>query len=147
VADTAAELGLRIVQLHGEEPPDDLPALGHLYVVRAYRLGDAAAVARMRADLEACRALGRLPDAVLVDAHVPGQAGGTGQAIATDVLVALPPLPRLILAGGLTPQNVAERISLVSPWMVDVASGVENAPGCKDPARVAAFVRAVRGRA
>jgi phosphoribosylanthranilate isomerase len=84
---------------------------------------------------------------VLVDAHVPGQEGGTGQSITGDVLAALPPLPRLILAGGLTPHNVAERVARVRPWMVDVASGVENTPGCKDPARVAAFVRAVRGQA
>jgi phosphoribosylanthranilate isomerase len=146
VAETAGQLGLSIVQLHGHEPPEDLLALGHLFVVRAYRLGDAAAVARMKADLDACRALGRLPDAVLIDAYVPGQEGGTGQTITADVLAALPPLPRLILAGGLTPENVAARVARVQPWMVDVASGVESAPGCKDPARVAAFVRTVRGQ-
>ena len=99
----------------------------------------------MVADLDDCRALGRLPDAVLLDAYVPGQAGGTGQTIDAKLLAALPPLPPVILAGGLTPENVAARIALVRPWMVDVASGVESAPGCKDPARVAAFLRAVRG--
>jgi len=145
VAEVAARLGLRIVQLHGQEPPEDLLALAHLDIVRAYRLGDAAAVARMASDLEACRSLGRPPDAVLVDACVPGQAGGTGQSIAVDLLAALPPLPRLILAGGLNPDNVAERIATVRPWMVDVASGVETSPGCKDPARVAAFLSAARG--
>ena len=88
---------------------------------------------------------GRLPDAVLLDAYVPGQAGGTGQTIDAKLLAALPPLPPVILAGGLTPENVAARIALVRPWMVDVASGVESAPGCKDPARVDAFLRAVRG--
>ena len=80
--------------------------------------------------------LGRPPDAVLVDAFVPDQAGGTGQAIAADILSLLPPLPRLILAGGLTPENVAERVARVRPWMVDVASGVESSPGRKDSARV-----------
>jgi phosphoribosylanthranilate isomerase len=145
VAGLASRIGLRIVQLHGREPPEDLLVLRHLFIVRAYRIGDAAAVARMAADLEECRALGRLPDAVLLDAHVPGEMGGTGQTIDAKLLAALPPLPPVILAGGLTPENVAARIALVRPWMVDVASGVESAPGCKDPARVDAFIRAVRG--
>jgi phosphoribosylanthranilate isomerase len=140
----ASEIGLRIVQLHGQEPPEDLLVLGHLFIIRAYRIEDASAVARMVTDLDVCRAVGRLPDAVLLDAHVPGQAGGTGQTIDAKLLAALPPLPSLILAGGLTPENVASRIALVRPWMVDIASGVESAPGCKDPARVAAFLRAVR---
>jgi phosphoribosylanthranilate isomerase len=146
VADVAERLGLRVVQLHGQEEPEDLVALNHLFLVRAFRLGDAAAVARMSAYLEACRALGRLPEAVLVDAFVAGQAGGTGKEIVDEVLDFLPSLrlPRLILAGGLTPENVGARIARVHPWMVDVASGVESAPGRKDPARVAAFVRAVR---
>ncbi len=144
VAEVAEQLGLRIVQLHGREPPEDLLPLRHLFIVRAYRLGDAAAIARMSADLDECRALGRVPDAVLVDADVPGQAGGTGRPIAALLLAALPPLPRLILAGGLTANNVAERIAQVRPWMVDVASGVESAPGCKDPGRVAAFLAAAR---
>jgi phosphoribosylanthranilate isomerase len=144
VARLASEIGLRIVQLHGREPPEDLLVLSDLFIIRAYRIGDSSAVARMVTDLDVCRAVGRLPDAVLLDAHVPGQAGGTGQTIDAKLLAALPPLPSLILAGGLTPENVASRIALVRPWMVDVASGVESAPGCKDPARVAAFLRAVR---
>jgi phosphoribosylanthranilate isomerase len=90
--------------------------------------------------------LGRPPDAVLVDSLVPGRAGGSGQAIAADLLSLLPSLPRLILAGGLTPENVADRITRVRPWMVDVASGVESAPGLKDLARVKAFITAARPR-
>jgi phosphoribosylanthranilate isomerase len=147
VAEIAGRVGLRIVQLHGQEPPEDLLALPHLSIIRAFRLGDLEAVARMSSYLERCRELGRVPDAVLIDAYVPGRSGGTGQAIGADVLDALPPLSRLILAGGLTPENVAERIARVRPWMVDVASGVESAPGRKDPARVAAFLGAARGLA
>jgi phosphoribosylanthranilate isomerase len=149
VAVVAARLGLRVVQLHGQEPPEDLAALDHLYVVRAVRLGHAGAVAQMARYLDECRTRGRPPDAVLVDAYVAGRPGGTGQAIADEVLDRLPALrlPRLILAGGLTPENVGARVTRVRPWMVDVASGVESAPGRKDPARVAAFVRAVRPEA
>jgi len=146
VAGLADRLGLRIVQLHGREPPEDLPALGRLRIIRSYRLGDADDVARMNADLVRSEALGRRPDAVLVDAFVPGQAGGTGREVAAEVLAILPPLPRLILAGGLTPENVADRVARVRPWMVDVASGVESAPGRKDPVRVVAFLKAARGR-
>ena len=79
--------------------------------------------------------MGRLPDAVLIDAYVAGQSGGTGATVASDVLDCIPPLPRLILAGGLTPENVAAKVARVRPWMVDVASGVESAPGRKDPAK------------
>ena len=84
---------------------------------------------------------------MLVDAFVPGLAGGTGTAIDPSLLDAAPALPRLILAGGLTAENVAQRIARIRPWMVDVASGVESAPGRKDPASVAAFIRAVHSGA
>jgi phosphoribosylanthranilate isomerase len=142
----ADRLGLRIVQLHGQEPPEDIAALSHLRVIRAFRLGDAEDVGRMVRYLRRVEELGRPPDAVLVDSLVTGQAGGSGRAIADDLLSLLPPLPRLILAGGLTPENVAHRVARVRPWMVDVASGVESAPGLKDPARVNAFIKAARPR-
>ena len=90
------------------------------------------------------RAVGRLPDAILIDAYVAGTLGGTGATIADDVLDHVPPLPRLILAGGLNAQNVGERVARVRPWMVDVASGVESAPGRKDLARIVAFIAAAR---
>lgn len=144
VARVAEQVGLSIVQLHGQEPLADLLALGHLTIIRAFRLGDAAAVARLEQTLHQAEALGRAPDAVLIDADVAGLAGGTGRSIPLEVLDGLPVLPRLILAGGLTPENVAERVARVRPWMVDVASGVESSPGRKDPERVAAFVRAAR---
>ena len=146
VAEVAARVGLRIVQLHGDEPPEDLLALRHLRVVRAFRLADSGSIAAMQAYLSVAEALGRPPDAVLIDAFVAGQPGGTGRSIADAVLDGLPPLPRLILAGGLTPENVAERVARVRPWMVDVAGGVEREPGRKDPARVAAFIRATLAR-
>ncbi|AGA25946.1 phosphoribosylanthranilate isomerase [Singulisphaera acidiphila] len=144
VAALADRIGLGIVQLHGQEPPEDLGRLGHLRLVRAFRIGSADAVAAMVAYLRRAEDLGRGPDEVLVDAYVPGCDGGTGQAIADHLFPLLPPLPRLILAGGLTPENVAERVARVRPWMVDVASGVESAPGQKDPDRVVAFIQAAR---
>ena len=144
VGEIALGLGLQIVQLHGREPALDLLALARFQIIRAFRLGRLADIQEMLAYLERAQALGRPPDAVLVDAAVPGQAGGTGTLVAEDILDLLPPLPRLILAGGLDARNVAARIRRARPWMVDVASGVESAPGRKDPAQVHAFIRAAR---
>ena len=99
---------------------------------------------RSRSYLDRAEALGHPLHAVLVDAFVPGVAGGTGVAIAEDLLGLDPRRPRLILAGGLTPENVAERAGRVRPWMVDVASGVESSPGRKCPERIGAFAAAAR---
>lgn len=142
----AKAVGLKVVQLHGSEPPGDIKALAGLDVIKAFRLGSSDDLVKMRAYLDDCQALGAPPWAVLVDASVPGRAGGTGQTVADDLIKDLPPLERLVLAGGLAPENVAQRLATMPyrPWMVDVASGVECVPGMKDAARVTAFVKAVR---
>jgi phosphoribosylanthranilate isomerase len=145
VARLANRLGIGIVQLHGQEPPEDLVELGSFQIVRAFRLDRASDWGAVTEYLGRAVKLGRAPDAVLIDARVPGQMGGTGALIADDVLDAIPPLPRLILAGGLTPENVEERAARAQPWMVDVASGVESSPGRKDLDRARAFIRAARG--
>ena len=87
----------------------------------------------------------RLP-ALVVDAYHKDLYGGTGESASVDVALAVKELtPRLLLAGGLNPDNVAARVQAIRPWGVDVASGVEGGtPGIKDPARVRAFVAAVR---
>jgi len=144
VAEVAERLGLSIVQLHGQEPPEDLLQLGPIRVIRAFRLGHPSEWEGVRDYLSRADALGRPLEGVLVDAYVAGRPGGTGESIGDDILDCRPLLPHLILAGGLTPRNVADRFARVRPWMVDVASGVESAPGRKDPASVAAFIRAAR---
>lgn len=83
-------------------------------------------------------------EAVLVDAWHASAAGGTGRTFEWGHAVELARTRKLVLAGGLTPENVGAAIDAVHPWMVDVSSGVEAAPGRKDPARVRAFVEAVR---
>jgi phosphoribosylanthranilate isomerase len=144
IQDTCDRLGLRVVQLHGDEPDSIIADLQRdgLTVIRAVRIGSTADLERLAAMLDRAA-----PDAVLVDAFVPGQAGGTGKTIAMDLLERLPPLPRLVLAGGLDAANVAGLVARVRPWMVDVASGVESSPGRKDLARVAAFITAAVGGA
>jgi phosphoribosylanthranilate isomerase len=142
VATIANSLGISIVQLHGNEPAEDLVELRSFQIIRAFRLNQPSDWSPVTEYLQSAVRLGRAPDAVLIDAYAPGQIGGTGLVVADDVLDSIPPLPRLILAGGLTPENVAKRAARVRPWMVDVASGVESFDGRKDLERVEAFIRA-----
>lgn len=83
-------------------------------------------------------------EAVLLDAWAPDAAGGTGRTFEWTLAEGLARARRVVLAGGLTPANVGAAIAQVRPWMVDVSSGVEAGPGVKDPARVRAFMEAVR---
>jgi phosphoribosylanthranilate isomerase len=143
IREKVQRLGLDWVQLHGDEPPEFLAELPGLAVIRAVRLSDWA-----RAVLPAAEGkLVRLPKAVLIDAFSASAYGGTGMTVAWDAIPEarrrLAGLP-VILAGGLTPKNVAEAIQAARPDSVDVASGVESSPGVKDLAMVKDFVAASR---
>jgi phosphoribosylanthranilate isomerase len=134
----ALSVGLDAIQLHGDEAPDDCQVVFQrtgLPVWKAVAVTSPASVAD----------LARWPVAAIVlDAATPGR-GGSGQTIDWTVAAAAVRGPRpIVLAGGLAPGNVAAAIDAVRPWAVDVASGVETAPGVKDPDRIAAFVREVR---
>lgn len=146
VCKTCDELHLNLIQLHGDEPPEYLAHLGGRPVMRAFRLGPAG-LSPVVTYLDDCRRLGCLPRLVLLDAYTPGVYGGTGEiadwAVAAEYR-AMDQVPPLVLAGGLTPQNVTRAIRSVRPAAVDTASGVESSPGRKDPAAVAAFVRVAR---
>ena len=85
----------------------------------------------------------RRPMAMLLDAHVPGAFGGTGRT-APWHLIAGYNFKKIMLAGGLTPDNVAEAIRIVRPWAVDVASGVESSPGKKDHDKMRRFIENAR---
>jgi phosphoribosylanthranilate isomerase len=134
------------IQLHGDEPAEAVAEVSFAPIIRARRFDDRG-VAGLAADLDECRAAGRCPNAILVDAHTPGRYGGTGETVSwvrlADHRKWLGDTP-LILAGGLTPDNVAEAIRIVRPHGVDVASGVETAPGKKDPHKVRDFIAAAR---
>ena len=144
-----AALGLVAVQLHGDEPPEALEDLGNLKVIKAFRIGSEEDVAAAVAWKKQSERLGRAANAYLVDARLPagGPKGGSGhkadwRLAARMILEGLTPL---ILAGGLTPDNVAEGIAAVRPWGVDGSTGLETAPGVKSPEKIRAFVEAVRG--
>ncbi len=146
VEEIAIRLDLDYVQLHGDEPPEFLGNFPTRQVIRAFRCGDEG-FTPISTYLSACRELGRMPDAVLLDACQPGEYGGTGKAIDwssvaqnREILGDAP----LILAGGLTPFNVVEAIKSARPDAVDVASGVESAPGVKNLLLVRAFCSAAK---
>lgn len=142
----AARVPLSAIQLHGDEPAEMVSRLGDHQVVRAFRLKDGQSEPLL-AHLEQCEKRGRLPAAVLVDAYSKEAYGGTGEradwelaSLLKDKLGDTP----LILAGGLTAENVAEAIHAVQPFGVDVASGVEIEPGRKDRDQVQQFVQRAR---
>ena len=138
----AYQLGLRAVQTYDDEPPTEDPfPFAH---VPAFRVQDESGLDRIRRFIETSGKLGRTPAAVLIDSFVEGQMGGTGHRAPWELLVGFDPGVPLILAGGLTPENVAEAVAVVKPWGIDVASGVESAPGRKDPEKVARFIQAAR---
>ena len=139
------------VQLHGDEPPEFLAQISEVLpsvrVIRAFRFG-IQGIAPLSRYIDECRALDTLPFACLVDADVKGAYGGTGHTVCWDRLreeLSSDDWPRLILAGGLRPDNVVAAIRAVQPWGVDTASGVEVAPGEKDLALVRRFLDEARG--
>jgi phosphoribosylanthranilate isomerase len=128
---------LDLIQFHGEEPPEAV-ASAPCRAIKAFRV-------RRKDDLSA---LDRYPNvaAFLLDAYVPGLAGGTGHRFPWELAtIARSRTPRpIIVAGGLTPENVAECVRATTPYAVDVSSGVEQEPGRKDPERLRAFIREAR---
>jgi phosphoribosylanthranilate isomerase len=134
-----------VVQAHGCRPmPQDVAPFPLFLAVQVAGADDLAGLTDY---LARCRSSGQSPAAVLIDAHVPGQHGGTGRTAPWHLLADYRPGVPLILAGGLTPENVAEAVRAVRPYAVDVASGVESAPGRKDADKVRRFVENARAAA
>ncbi|HXG32302.1 MAG TPA: phosphoribosylanthranilate isomerase [Bryobacteraceae bacterium] len=131
VVETARQIGLDVVQLHGDEPPEALPT--GLRVWKAFRVGPAFDTSQLgRYAVEAC----------LLDAAGAGDFGGSGRTFDWTIL---PPVSqRIILAGGLDAANVAAAIRVARPWGVDACSRLESAPGRKDHRKIVEFVRAAR---
>jgi phosphoribosylanthranilate isomerase len=146
IARIVDEVGLDCVQLHGDEPPEILQQLHPLPVIRAFRLShrDCDQVVRY---VDRCQELACWPQAILIDAFRPGQYGGTGATLdwtRLDAVTTIRGRIPVVLAGGLTADNVAQAITVARPDAVDTASGVEQSPGKKDPSLVRRFVAAAR---
>jgi phosphoribosylanthranilate isomerase len=136
-------IALDLAQLHGCEPPEEIWML-HPRAFKAIRPqthDEAQAAAFAYGDVAPDETA--LPQ-LLMDAYHPQLPGGTGIPADLDTACALAPRLRLMLAGGLTPETVGPAIKQVRPWGVDVSSGVEQAKGIKDHARVRAFIEAAR---
>ncbi len=132
VREVLGQVPLDLIQFHGAETPEDCRLYGRPYI-KAIRMADG---------VDVVSEAGRYPDAggILLDAYDPQAAGGTGTTFSWTRV------PRdlgrpVILAGGLTPENVAEAIRVARPYAVDVSSGVEQGKGIKDAAKIAAFIR------
>jgi phosphoribosylanthranilate isomerase len=134
IAGVASLVPLAAVQLHGDETIADADATGRP-AVKALTLAAASESDRLREWPERV--------VVLLDVHDPVRRGGTGQTIDWAAAAAIARTRRVILAGGLTPDNVAEAVAKVQPFGIDVSSGVERAPGVKDHARIKALFEAL----
>ena len=130
-----AECGLSLLQFHGDEPPEFCTQFG-VMSMKAFRIRN----------VESLKELPKYPtDAWLLDSGSSENPGGTGEKFNWDLAVEAQKFGRpVFLAGGLTPENVADAVRRVKPFGVDVSSGVERLPGKKDHAKVQAFIRAVR---
>jgi phosphoribosylanthranilate isomerase len=134
VASVASLAHLSVVQLHGDETPDLADAVGRP-VIKALTIAAAADEERLRA----------WPPhvTVLLDVHDPVRRGGTGRTVDWTTAAAVAAQRRVLLAGGLTPENVAEAVARVRPFGIDVSSGVERSPGVKDRGRITALFEAL----
>ncbi len=145
---TVQEVGLSVIQVHGDESVEHITEIHRLCpevpIVRAFRV-DPNDTERILYDIDRLSAAVPLA-AILLDAFVPGEFGGTGITVDLSILESrtLQQRPPLILAGGLTPKNVACVIKRSMVWGIDTASGVESSPGIKDSTRVYEFVNAAR---
>jgi phosphoribosylanthranilate isomerase len=133
------ECGIDTLQFHGDETPEFCRKFSPLKTYKAFRVEN----------LESLSALSRYPtDAWLLDSFIAGKPGGTGAKFNWDLAVEGKKLCRpVILAGGLTPENVADAVRKVGPFAVDVSSGVESSPGKKDHAKVRRFIAAAKDKA
>ena len=138
VRDTLAVCSLDLLQFHGDETPAYCRQFGRPFM-KAFRLRDEKTLDCVGDYLDA-------PDQpYLIDAYVPGVAGGSGRMIPLELArLARSKGDCMVLAGGLTPENVGQAVHAIRPWAVDVASGVESAPGTKAPEQIAHFVAEVR---
>lgn len=136
VREIASLAGLDWVQLHGRESPDYCRSLGRR-VIKGFRVKGEEIYAQLTEYQGAAQAF-------LLDAYKPGTPGGTGETFNWEIARQVNKCGPIILAGGLTPDNVTEAIRIARPAAVDTASGVEAAPGKKDPEKLKAFFEAIK---
>ncbi|MEZ6046559.1 MAG: phosphoribosylanthranilate isomerase [Planctomycetaceae bacterium] len=147
----AEALKLDWIQLHGDEPVSFLKELQQqlpgIKLLKAFRVGSGG-LTEVAVVLDECEQLGVKLSACLIDAAVKGEYGGTGHIAPWNLIreqYDYTNWPKLILAGGLTPENIQSAIDAVEPWGVDLASGVESEPGVKDQAKIEMLLKSING--
>ena len=126
---------LDVVQLHGDESPEFCQSVGGT-VIKSFRLKDKSTLHKIKDYSKVWK--------ILLDAYVPGKMGGTGKSINIKLVREIKDCSRIILAGGLNPGNVAAITGELSPFGIDVSSGVEQSPGIKDPQKLEQLFQAVK---
>ena len=135
VSQAIAGADLSLLQFHGDETPEFCTQFG-LMSMKAFRMRDARTLEELRK---------YQTDAWLLDAWTPDERGGSGETFNWDLALEAKAAGKpIFLAGGLTPENVADAVRRVNPFGVDVSSGVESSPGQKDHAKVVQFIKAVK---
>lgn len=134
VRETILQCGLHIAQLHGHEDVRYCRSLG-IPFLKAFRLKGIESIEAVK---------GYQCDSFLVDGHSAGMVGGTGHTADWAIAAKVAKLGKMILAGGLTPNNVRTALDIVRPYAVDVSSGVESSPGKKDTTKIKQFIREVQ---
>ena len=131
VCEIASHSGINVIQLHGSESPEEYVSCRK--IIKAIRVKELT-------DLEAIKDY-KSASAILLDTYSPDLIGGTGQTFNWDIAVEAKKFNRIILAGGLSPENVEEAVKMVRPYGIDVASGVEGAhAGKKDHKKLKSFI-------
>ena len=129
------ETGIDVIQLHGDEPPE--ACLLPRRVIKGIRV-------KSLESLEPLSEYQNIVSAFLLDAYAPGMPGGTGQVFNWEIAIEAKKFGRIILAGGLTPENISEAIKRVRPYAIDVSSGVELGKGKKDHQKIRLFIKRAR---
>src|SRR6185369_2350332 len=132
---TADYCGLDLVQLHGDESPEDCLEVNRR-VIKAFRVKDCVSIDPLKKYQVA---------GFLLDTWCPDCYGGTGKTFNWEMAAAARKYGPIILAGGLSPDNIVEAILSVKPYAIDVSSGVESEPGKKDPAKIREIIRLAKG--
>jgi phosphoribosylanthranilate isomerase len=134
IAEIVSDVGLNAIQLHGDETPEFCAGLGSIKIIKAVRVAG---------DFD-CASINRYPvSMILLDTGVKGSYGGTGKSFDWRIAIEAKRYARIILAGGLTIENVAQAIASVKPVAIDVCSGVESEPGRKDLDKLRRFMAEV----
>lgn len=153
VKDVCEFCGIYTVQLHGEEPPEYLYGLAGYKIIKAFRVVEQASSLLKEHRQDACATnRGVLDilkeysvDAFLLDGYTQGKMGGTGTSFPWEIAKEAKRFGQIIIAGGLTPENIADAIIAAHPYAVDVSSGVETRPGKKDKDLMKRFIAVVKG--